>query len=179
MLGCYPIRFRTWLSRLYGTLGLLGLRYRRPDPDFARVLARRWASGVCTDERRPRGKLGLAEMGGLHDSNRQPGILALQRGPHCLLHFGLRRVLSLRAIPLVLWQRATAALHRHLARLGTTERSAIDPIEGPVGLLAVRAWFDLHPLSGLGLHGRKHARDLLPRTVKNPSPGPPFPRLIC
>jgi radical SAM protein with 4Fe4S-binding SPASM domain len=22
-------------------------------------------------------------MGGLHDSNRQPGILALQRGPHC------------------------------------------------------------------------------------------------
>ena len=27
--------------------------------------------------------------------------------------------------PLVLWQRATAALHRHLGRVGTTERSAI------------------------------------------------------
>jgi hypothetical protein len=56
---------------------------------------------------------------------------SLPCGPHCLLHFALRRVLSLRAIPLVLWQRATAALHRHLAQLGTTERSAIDPLEGP------------------------------------------------
>ena len=46
---------------------------------------------------------------------------ASQRGPHCLLHFGhfgLRRVLSQRVIPLVLWRRATAALDRHLGRVG-------------------------------------------------------------
>jgi hypothetical protein len=39
----------------------------------------------------------------------------------------------------------------------TTKRSAIDSLED-LSDCSVRAWFDLHPLSWLGLHGRKHAR---------------------
>ena len=68
------------------------------------------------------------------------GVGRLGRSPdlpcsagHTACYISAFGVLSLRTIPPVLWQCATAALPQHWALLGTTERSAISPLEGPVG----------------------------------------------
>src|ERR1700735_3934909 len=107
--------------------------------------------------------------------------LAWRRGPHCLLHFGhfgLRPALSRRAIP--------------LACVNVRQQRLIDIWGGSEQLKEVRSirWKDLSGCSRARMvrpvpavqawpSGKETCADLLPWTVKNPSFGPAYPRLIC
>src|SRR6185437_4186536 len=53
-----------------------------------------------------------------------------------------------------------AEISGYLESLVRTERSSLDPRQGPDGLLKLQPRRHLHPLPWPRLHGRKHARTL-------------------
>ena len=90
------------------------------------------------------------------------GHAALQRRPHGLLRFSVRRCLSLRPVSSAQRQRAAHKVCRHLARFTAAQGSSLHHAAGHALLLPVHAWRNLHPLPGAGLPGRKYARTFLP-----------------
>ena len=97
---------------------------------------------------------------------RRPGWPAVQRQPHLLLHFPLRRCLPLRAVPAAHRQRAPAEVPGDLEVLAANERGALHSRPRSAHLLHLLAPGHLHPLPGTGLHGRQHARALHARLRK-------------
>lgn|SRR5664279_1313333 len=81
----------------------------------------------------------------------------MQRGPFFLLHFALRRCISLRAVSASHGKYSAAEVFGHLESFPRNERGPLDPGQGPDRLLVVLARQQLHALSGLGLYGRKYA----------------------
>ncbi len=97
---------------------------------------------------------------------RRPGWPAVQRQPYLLLHFPLRRCLPLRAVPAAHRQRAPAEVPGYLEALAANERGPLHSWPRPAHLLELLAPGHLHPLPGIGLHGRQHAWALHARLRK-------------
>jgi iron-sulfur cluster protein len=88
--------------------------------------------------------------------SRKPGILAVQRGPHCLRISPYGEFYPCLQFPLSrgnVRQQRFIDIWRDSEQLKEARSIHLKDLSG----CSVPAWFDLHPLSGLGLHGRKHA----------------------
>ena len=89
---------------------------------------------------------------------RHHGRFPVQRRSHRLLHFSLRRCISLRAISSSQRQCAAAEIPRHLAPFPAVEGGPLDPCQGSSDLFDLRPRGNVHALPRLGLHGGQHAR---------------------
>ena len=102
---------------------------------------------------------------------RHHGRLPLQRRPHRMLHYALRRRLSLRSVSASQRQPPPAEVRRHLAQLCAVEGSTLDSRPRSSDLFDMRPRGNLYPLSRFGVHGRATCVAHPPPTVKSPFKG--------
>ena len=104
----------------------------------------------------------------------------MQRRPHRVLHLALWRSVSLRAVSFAQRQCAPAEVLDIWHHSAPAQRGALHHRCAICRFVpdAIHVWH-VHALSRTGLPGRKHARPVLVRTAKSPSPGRGSRRPIC
>src|SRR5450759_3474297 len=87
----------------------------------------------------------------------------MQRRPYFLLHFSLRRPLSLCAISIAVRERPTTVVSGNLANIHTAQGSPFDSRQGFGHMFLLRTSGNLHSLPRSRVHGREHARTIFAR----------------